>query len=323
MKTASLGVFGFLAVMAMPGEAKAECGEVSITEMNWASAAIVTQLAKFLMEQGYGCTVTVVPSDPTPAMVSVAENNEPHIITELWLNGVGDIYDRLKDEGKLDELAPVLDPGGVEGWWVPTYLAEKHPELKSIDGVLANPELVGGIFNNCPDGFGCRIRNDNLVRAVDMEGHGLKVFNHGSGETLATSIASAYENQEAWFGYYWGPTEVMGKYDMTRVSLGKYHTEIDRANQNANNADPQISEFPDAPVYTVVTTDFREREPEVAEMMSNFTIETDTMSALLGWKSENSASIEETVVRFIQDHSNAWSSWVSDEARQNLGRFID
>ena len=39
---------------ALPTMAAAQdCGEVSITEMNWASSAVVTQVSKFLMEQGY------------------------------------------------------------------------------------------------------------------------------------------------------------------------------------------------------------------------------------------------------------------------------
>ena len=36
------------------GSAQADdCGEVSLTEMDWGSAIIVTQVAKFLLEQGY------------------------------------------------------------------------------------------------------------------------------------------------------------------------------------------------------------------------------------------------------------------------------
>ena len=53
--------------IAMSGTANAAAhskwGEVSITEMNWASSQVITEIAKFLMEQGYGCKVTKVPSD--------------------------------------------------------------------------------------------------------------------------------------------------------------------------------------------------------------------------------------------------------------------
>lgn len=67
------------AVLGTMGAAQSTlaCGEVSITEMNWASAGIVTGVSKFVMEQGYGCKVTVVPSNTVPAIASVAETGKP------------------------------------------------------------------------------------------------------------------------------------------------------------------------------------------------------------------------------------------------------
>ena len=61
----------------------ADCGEVSITEMDWASSAVVTSVAAFLMEQGYGCDVQKVPSSTVPALTSLAETGEPDILTEV------------------------------------------------------------------------------------------------------------------------------------------------------------------------------------------------------------------------------------------------
>jgi len=310
-------------VLALPTVAAAECGEVSITEMNWASASVVTTVAKFIMEQGYGCDVTVVPSDTVPAVTSVAENGEPDIVTELWLNSTGEVYERLESEGRIERVAEVLQPGGVEGWWIPSYLAETHPELTTIQGVMANPELVEGRFHNCPDGWGCRIVNDNLIQALDLEQSGLEVFNHGSGETLASSMAAAYENQEPWFGYYWGPTVPLGKFDMTRVELGEYQPEVHEANQNADNPEPGVSDFPAAPVLTSVTTDFQAREPEIAELMSNISFDTDTMSALLAWMDENNASAEEAAVYFLTNNPDVWSDWLNDEARENLSALLN
>ena len=106
-----------LCALSVPVAAQANCGEVSITEMNWASNTVVTNVATFIMEQGYGCDVTIVPSDTVPAVTSVAENGEPDIVTELWLNSAGEAYLRLEEQGKVERLGKVLDPGGVEGWW--------------------------------------------------------------------------------------------------------------------------------------------------------------------------------------------------------------
>lgn len=309
-------------VVGIPGAARAECGTVSITEMNWASSQIITEVSKFLMEQGYGCTVEKVPSATTTAVASLAENGEPDIVTELWLNSTGEAYAKMSDQGKVEALADVIAPGGVEGWWIPAYLAEAHPELATIEGILANPGLVGGQFNNCPDGWGCRIVNDNLIKALGVEGAGIEIFNHGSGETLSTSIAAAYEEKKPWFGYYWGPTAVLGKYEMVKVALGDIDETVHTANQNQENTEPGVSDFPPAPVLTVVTAEFKEREPEVAELMSKVSFEVNTMNAVLAWQKDNSASAEEAAVQFLTTQSDVWSEWVNDDARGKLADFI-
>ena len=317
-----LAAGAFAAPMAAQAQS-GECGEVSITEMNWASAQVVTSVASFIMQQGYGCDVSVVPSDTIPAVTSVAENGEPDIVTELWLNSTGDTYTELKDAGKVVEAGPVLDPGGVEGWWIPTYLAEAHPELTTIDGILENPDLVDGRFHNCPEGWGCRVVSDNLSAALDLTGNGIEVFNSGSGQVLATSMADAVLNEEPWFGYYWGPTVPLGKYDMTKVDLGEVNEEIHSANQNADTDNPGVSDFPAAPIVTATTTSFQESNPEVFEFLQNMTFKTEDMSSVLAWKDENNASADEAAVYYLTNYQDQWSNWLSEAARENLSSLLE
>ncbi len=309
------------ALMLTATAAQAECGKVSLTEMNWPSSQIITHVSKFLMEQGYGCKVELVPSATVTSIASLAENNEPDIVTELWLNSAGEAYRKLENEGKVARLTEVFNPGGVEGWWIPTYLAEKHPELKTVQDVMANPELVGGTFNNCPVGWGCRTVNDNLIKALGLRDK-MKVFDHGSGETLSTSIASAAADQKPWFGYYWAPTAVLGKYPMTKIEIGAIDEDAHLANQTADAEAPKVSDFPPAPVLTVATKTLTEREPEIAKLMSNVSFDIDTLNATLAWADTNGASTEEAAVYFIQNNSDVWSKWINDAAREKLSKLI-
>ncbi|MCK0141991.1 ABC transporter substrate-binding protein [Aliiroseovarius sp. F20344] len=310
-----------VAVMSTGSAAYADCGEVSITEMNWPSSQIITHVSKFLMEQGYGCTVELVPSATVTAVASLSENQEPDIVTELWLNSTGEAYAKLKEEGKVKELTPVFDPGGVEGWWIPSYLAEAHPELKTVQDIMANPDLVGGRFNNCPVGWGCRIVNDNIITALGMRDK-MEIFDHGSGETLATSIAAAYDDKQPWFGYYWAPTAVLGKYPMTKIEIGPIDEAVHKANAQADNDAPGVSDFPPAPVLTVATSALAEREPEIDALMSNVSFNIDVLNSVLAWADENGASTEEAAVYFITNNSDIWSGWVNDSAREKLAALI-
>lgn len=303
------------------GSASAECGDVSITEMNWGSAAIVTSVSKFLMEQGYGCDVTVIPSSTLPSLTSIAETGEPDIATELWINTAPN-YGELEAAGKVKTLTDVLSDGGLEAFWIPSYLAEEHPELTTMEGILASPELVGGKFHNCPDGWACRVVNDNLAEAWDFTGNGLEVFNHGSSETLAASIASAYENKKPWFGYYFAPTSVLGKYDMVMVDIGPHVAEVHDCNSEADCANPGKSAYPSSRVVTAVTTDFAERMPEVAELMSHVSFTNEQMNDVLAWQEDNNASVEEATVYFLTTYRDVWSDWINDAAHEKLSGLL-
>jgi len=131
--------------------------------MNWASSQFITQVAKFLMEQGYGCKVTTVPSATVTAATSLAETGKPDIATEMWYNNAP-VYEKIEKAGKVKTVANVFKNGGVEGWWIPEYLAKSNPELTKIDGILANPAAVGGKFHNCPL---------QLVQLTKIKSHGL------------------------------------------------------------------------------------------------------------------------------------------------------
>lgn len=322
MKKSVLALAGILASTSMfSATAQAKCGDISISEMNWASSQLVTSVSKFLLEQGYGCSVQSVPTSTVPSVTSVAETGKPDIVTELWLNSAT-LYQDLEAQGKVITATHVLSDGGQDAWWIPKYLVDKHPELKTIEGVLANPELVGGRFHNAPNGWGIRVKNDNLFKAFDFEGHNMEVFNHGSGETLAASIASAYNAQEPWFGYYWAPTSVLGKYEMVAVDMGPFNEAAHDCVATAECADPQKTKLPAAEVITAVTKDLAEREPEVLALMKNISFTNAEMSKLLAWQEANKASSEETAVYFITTQQDTWSKWISDDARSNLSALL-
>lgn len=318
MKKILLTAMGAFALLGATTSASAACdSKVSIGAMGWASGETITAIASFLMQAGYGCEVQVVPTDTVPGVTSLAENNKPDIVPEVWVNSAT-MYTDLVEEGKVVTAAKTFAEGGLEGWWIPKYLADAHPELTTIEGVLANPELVGGRFHNCPVGWGCRVANDSLKVAFDLEGNGIEVFDHGSGANLATSIAAAYADEKPWFGYYWGPTAILGKYPMVKVDLGGVNPEIHSCNQNPDCSEVGISDYPAAQVVTAVTTTFANDNPEIAEMMSKMSLPNTVVNELLAWKEDNNATADEAAAHFLQNYADLWSTWVSEEANANL-----
>lgn len=298
-----------------------ECGEVSLMKADWGSAQIVTAVSKFLMEEGYGCEVTTVPLSTNPALVSVSETGEPDILTEIWTNGAP-AYKGLLESGAIIQVTEVLSDGGVEGFFVPNYLLEKHPELATIEGIAANPELVGNRFHNCPEGWTCLNVSTNLLKAGGLIDAGIDNFVHGSGETLAASIAAAHENKEPWFGFYWAPTSVLGKYPMTLVEMAPHDPEKHTCNITADCATPSMSAFPRSVVVTVLSKEFMAKNSEISNLMTNLSFTNSQMGETLAWVEDNNASYDEGAVYFLTTYKDVWGSWLNEAARENLSSLL-
>ena len=83
-----LKILFFVAFVLSTSPASANCGPVSIGEMNWNSARLIANLQKVILESGYGCSVEVIKTTTVPGMTAQVETGKPEIISEAWINSV-------------------------------------------------------------------------------------------------------------------------------------------------------------------------------------------------------------------------------------------
>ena len=158
--------------------------------------------------------------------------------------------------------------------------------------------------------------------ALKAEEGGLERFQHGSGETLQTSIAAAYADKAPWFGYYWAPTAVLGKYPMVQVKVGEYDAEAHSCNGDVDCADPKYSAYPAAKVVTAASQSFVDEKPAIAELMSKVSFTNAQMGDVLAWRLDNNASYDEAAVYFLTNNPDVWSGWLNDDAKAKLAALI-
>ena len=79
----------------------ADCGDVTIANMNWASAQAIAEIDKIILTHGYNCNVELVPGDTVPTFTSMNEKGEPDVAPELWSNSLRIPLDVAKEEGRL------------------------------------------------------------------------------------------------------------------------------------------------------------------------------------------------------------------------------
>ena len=81
----ALVVLGFT---SFSGVANAGCGKLVIAEQNWASAELMANVDKIILEKGYGCEVELVPGSTMPTFTSMNDKGTPDMNPEQWANAV-------------------------------------------------------------------------------------------------------------------------------------------------------------------------------------------------------------------------------------------
>jgi len=320
MRIAAFCLAALVSIFATGQVSAAECGRVRIAEMSWGSAAIIAHIERLILERGYGCEVEMVVGDTVPTTTSMIERQEPDVAPELWTNTNRDIIDRGVRENRLKIASKVLSDGGIEGWYIPKFMRDAHPELTTLQAVLARPDLFPdaeapgkGRFYTCPAGWACQIVNENLFRAYGLKEAGFVAFDPGSGESLAAVIAKSYERNEPFFGYYFGPTAVLGRYPMVRLDGMEHDPSSWDCIAKPNCASPRPNMYPPAEVVGVVTARFAERAPEAFAFVQKVSWPNATVSAILAWQEEQRATAAETAQHFIATQEAIWTQWVPRE----------
>jgi glycine betaine/proline transport system substrate-binding protein len=325
----SLGLATAFTLSAAP--AMASCGQVTISDMNWTSASFMANLDKIILEEGYGCKASLVPGDTVPTSTSMIEKGEPDIAPEMWTNSVKEPIDRAVSQGKLHYAGESLSDGGEEGFWIPKYLVDERPELATIAGIKKHAKLFEhpedpdkSMFMGCPAGWACQISSANIYNALDLPKAGFDLVDPGSSAGLTGSIAKAYERKEAWFGYYWAPTAVMGRYPMVKVDFG---VDVDEKHYmecltQTDCVDPQPSMYPPSPVWTVTTTSFKERAPEAYEYLTKRAMTNDELNSLLAWIEDNQADGEFAAFHFLTEFESIWTQWVPADVAEKVKKAL-
>ncbi|MDV7339975.1 ABC transporter substrate-binding protein [Terasakiella sp. A23] len=316
--------------LAMPAHAS-DCGKVTIADMNWPSATLIANVDKFILQHGYGCEAELITGDTMPTGTSMVEKGEPDVAPEFWTNNFKAALAKGIEDKRLRIAGDALIDGGEEGFWVPDYLVKADPSLATLSGIKAkvkifkhpeDPDASG--FMTCPAGWGCQVTNDNLYKALKLEEAGFDLVDPGSGPALAGSIAKAYERQEAWFGYYWAPTAVLGKYKMVKVD---FESGVDQ--EHFSNCltqevcdDPKPSMYPPSPVKTMTTEDFANRAPAAYAYLSKRGYKNAQMNELLAWMEDQQADGDIISEHFLKTHEATWSQWVPADVAAKIKKAL-
>ncbi|MCG7505403.1 ABC transporter substrate-binding protein [Mesorhizobium retamae] len=295
----------------------ADCGsadEISITELNWPSGAFFANLHQIVLSKGYGCNATLTPGDTASSTASMAARGKPDINPELWVDNVKDFWAKVTAEKKVYAAGHPVIEGGIEGFFIPKYVAEAHPDLKSITDLAKFKDLFPdpadpskGVLYTCQPGWSCEVLIANMAKAFKLDST-FNLFSPGSSAALDATIVKAYQRKEPIVTYYWAPTPLLGKYPMVRLEMPPYVEGT--CNNDKNCTSPKPSDFPPGKIVTAVSTAAKDKAPGPAKYLAAFTIKNQVVSQMLAWADDNKATPADTAKQFLKTHEEIWTKWV-------------
>jgi len=251
---------------------------------------------------------------------------------EIWADNIQEAWQAALDDGSVKDLGANL-PDGPQGWWVPTYMITGDPErgiepmtpdLKSVSDLPKYWELFKdrevpdkGRFYNSPPGWICTGINEVKMNTYGL-GDTFNVFSSGSDAALVTSMVTAYEKGEPWVGYYWEPTWVMGKLDMTMLEEPAYDEAAWTDENNRGCA------YPPAQVLIGINSELETTAPEIVEFLDNYSTtlaqNNDFLAYMNDYEGENSE--QAAALYFLNTYPEVWKQWVPDDVAAKVDEAL-
>lgn len=302
--------------------------------LDYDSARLHNAIARYILEKGYGCRTDSIPGSTIPLITGLVRG-DLDIDMEIWKNNIPEVWAEALAKGKVVELS-VNFPDAVQGWYVPRYVIvgdpERNiepmaPELKSVFDLPQYKELFRdpeepdkGRFYNCILGWQCEVINTKKLAAYGLDDDYTN-FRPGTGQALAAAIASAYKRGKPILAYYWGPTWVLGVYDLVMLEEPAYDEETWEALREEEN--PEVAcAYPTVEVFIGVNKEFHDQAPQLIEFLDKYRTSNALVSKLLAYMEENRADEEATALHFLKTQPEVWTEWVPEDVAARVSASL-
>lgn len=294
--------------------------------LDWDSNAFQTELARIILERGYGCETDVLPGSTLPLITGLGQG-DVDVIMEVWRDNVTEPWNEALEAGTVVSLGTNF-PDAVQGWYVPRYVIEGDeergiepmaPELQSVSDLkelwrlFRDPEVpTKGRFYNCILGWSCEEQSTRKLKGYGLDRYYTN-FRPGTGAALAAAIASAYERGEPIVAYYWGPTWVLGAFDLVKLEEPEFSQEAWDAFNEDPKRNPPVA-FPTVEVIIGANAKFVEEAPGIAQFLRKYETTNQLISDALAYLQQNEgATARDAALNFIRTRGDVWRTWVSPE----------
>lgn len=287
--------------------ASAECPEpVTVARFDWPEAAVAAELARRVLEDAFGCDVSLLPASAEPALAAIAAGEELIVAPGVALS---------QTRGQPEIESSRLFGAAADGWFAPAWMLERDRKLRSVLDAVADPSQFAHDgrrprLHICPETWPCHAENRALIARLGLEDV-FEIVTPASGDALIASIAAAFADQAPWIGYAWRPAGDLAAYPLRRLATSGIEICGGEGSEDGACRPPFAEHDP----QTAYPPRLKETAPEVAAFLQRFIIPSDWMAEALTWRNAQDATARATADRLIEQRPEMWRAWLTPRGR--------
>lgn len=283
---------------------------IRLTLHDWTGQLITTNLMAAVLEEA-GYNVELVQADYL-AQFAGMETGDLHLAMEIWATTGQEALDAAVATGNVVNLG---ETGMLakEEWWYPLYMKEQCPGLPDWEALNDCAELFvtpdtapKGRYLGGPVTWGGF--DEERIAALGLN---FEVIHAGTDAAMFAELESAYQRGAPvvlWvYAPHWAPAKFEGEF----VEFPAY--------EPACYTDPAWGGNPDAthdcgkpygPIWKAGWAGLEGKWPGAAKAIKAFTIDNDTMGALITKVDLEGMPIEDVVDEWMDANEATWQAWI-------------
>ncbi|MFH9659359.1 ABC transporter substrate-binding protein [Streptomyces sp. NPDC017248] len=276
---------------------------VTLSVQSWVGAQSDAAVARYILEHKLGYRVDTVQVDEVPAWDALSQGRVDALL-EDW--GHPDQEKRYVEDKKTVVSGGGLGVTGHIGWFVPTYLAKRHPDItdwRHLDqyAPLFRTAESGG-KGQLMDGSPSYVTHDKaLVNNLDLD---YRVVFAGSEAAQITQIKQFAKERKPFLTYWYSPQWLFEKVPMTEVRLPPYKEGCDA------DAAKIACAYPHTPLKKYLNARFAASGGAAAAFLKKFRWTTEDQNEVSLMIAEQKTDPQEAARKWVDSHPSVWKKWL-------------
>jgi len=291
---------------------------ITFADTGWDSIKLNNALAGLVAEVVFGYTWQETPGS-TPISHEALLAGDVDVNMEEWTDNITSYQSDL-EAGKFVELGVNFNDN-FQGFYIPRYVADAHPELKTVKDLANCPDLFPdpedpskGILYGGIAGWAITDIMEKKVQVYGLDAT-YNYFISGSDAVLSAAMTSAWDKKEPIVAYYWEPTWLLGKYDFVLLEDDPYDPE---KYQDGYGACPAVK------VTVAASNGFAASNSAYCQFLSKFGISSATISEALAYMQDSGEDDYTAVARWLlkEAHPELVDQWLEPDQAEVLRKAL-